>query len=322
MATRPPASALPLHRVNLTELRARIARARHMDLAALTDDQVFKRIGRITHGYMTMVQHLQTNMVFRARLNAGEAAFENASELWYPPAQYVRRGRFNRANETMFYVANRFHAAIFEMRPQAGQVYTVLVARRRAPYREIKLAHIGMERCLAEEVAVGAREHLLRTHANLQRALTTQGLAAKWFAIDDYLGDLATEECPPGDEDHMYKKTNALARLLSAIPGCDGIQYPSVSTRLGAVNLCLRPAAADELFQPSEAWMLRIEEHRDELPGIVNNDRGFFGIRFISRSERLEDDGQLRWRPVGDERNAEYIFNAPAYPVPGGWRVG
>lgn len=308
-------AAHPLTKVNYTDLQGRIARARGMDPAKLSDEEVFNRIARISDGYTTICQLLQTNMVFRARLNDGETPYATARELWYPPAEFVRRGRFNAAGETRLYVANRFHAALYEMRPQIGDVFTILVARRREPYRDIVLAHIGMERCLANEVAVGARAYLLRNNPLLQRMLNSHGVATKWFAIDDYLADIATEKVAAAQEHDAYKKTNALARILSRIPDTDGIQYPSVSTRLNAVNLCLYPEKADELFKPSEAWMLRVEGHVDELPNAEPNPAGFLGIRFLSRSEHIGPDGELHWRPVGDERHAEYIFGAPGYPT-------
>ncbi len=264
-------------------------------------------------GYATIQQHLQTNMVFRARRNNGEGPFERASELWYPPAHFVGRGRFNAARQPMFYVANRFRAAVFEMRPQVGDIFSVLAVQKRRPLEVIVCAHIGMERCLAPEVTIGAQGRLLRDHPTMRRLFAEKGFASRWLAIDRYLGDIATAECGPGDEGDFYKPTNALARVLGAIPGVDVLQYPSVAVGMKAINLCMTPTKADELFSPSEAWMLKIEEHQDKLEGVTAENGGYYAIRFIARSEPIGEHGRLYWRPVGNGLVPNYLFGNPLF---------
>ncbi len=305
----------PLLRVSLSDLRARISRARAMDLKSLTDDQVFGRMARLADGYMKRRDPLVANMVFRARRNETRKPFEHASELWYPPASVVERGRFNAAEQPVFYVANRFHAAIFEMRPAVGDLFTVLAVRRRNPTEIIRCISVGMSRCQAAEVAIGGR-HMHWDRLGLPHEKAPPGVEARWSAIDRYFGDIALATCPPGAEEWFYKPTNALSRLFGTIPDTDALQYPSVAVDLKAVNLRLTTEKADQLFAPGEAWMVEVVDHRDELPGLPPLASGYFQMRLVARTDTIGDDGAMRWAPfeAGDPI-PPYVDGNPRFPM-------
>ena len=306
----------PLLKVDLSELRARIARARAMDLRDLTDDQVFSRIARLADGYTKRRDTLITNMVFRARRHEHASPFSQASEVWHPPASVVKRGRFNAAGEPAFYVANRFHAAIFEMRPRLGDLFTVLAVHRRDPSGDIRCISVGMSRCQAPEVAVGGR-HMHWDQPHLPDQKLPAGVAARWSAIDNYLGDISLAICPPGAEEWFYKPTNALSRLFATIPGIEALQYPSVAVDLNAVNLRLTTEKADELFEPGEAGMVEVLDHRNDLPGLPPLASGYFQMRLVARTSKIGPNGLMQWRPFNpNDHIPPYVDGSPRFSTP------
>lgn len=288
----------PLLKVRLLDLRAKVDRARSMDLKALTDEQVFQRIARLCDGYTKRYDPLFTNLVFRARpQNKGEV-FQHVSEVWYPPAEKVSRGRFNAAGEPVLYVSNRPHAAIFEMRPKVGDRFTLLAIHRKDIGQRIQCISVGMSRCQAAEVAVGG------AHMNWDKLDMPPKLQARWKLIDQYLGDLSLHPCPDGEADGIYKATNAIARLFDGIPDVDALKYPSVAVDLGAVNFRLTTSKADELFKAGEAWMIEITDHQAEVKGLPPLQTGYFCTRIVARTSPIGPDGKLIWMPF---ENGDHI---------------
>lgn len=305
----------PLMRVSAADLRGRIARARSMDLTRLSDEQVFQRLARLADGYTKRQDQLQTNMLFRARRNESRQPFQHASELWHPPSSVVGRGRFNSAGEPVFYTSNRFHAAIFEMRPCVGDLFTVLAVHRRDFNHPITCISVGMSRCKAPEARVGGR-HLHWDSPFPPDVAPERGVKARWSAIDNYLGDICLAPCPPNEEDQIYKPTNAISRLFADIPGIDALQYPSVAVDLNAVNLRLTTQKADELFQPGEAWMVEVVDYQDEVPGLPPLASGYFQMHLLARTSMIDDSWMLNWKAFNKgDPVPPYLDGSPRYPL-------
>jgi hypothetical protein len=104
----------------------------------------------------------------------------------------------------------------------------------------------------------------LRTNRRFQGMLEDFGISRKWLAVDDYLSEMATTVFAPHEEQDKYKITNSIGRLLLQIPSVHGLNFPSVATGLVSLNLCLRPEIADRFFHPAEAWMIKIEEKKND----------------------------------------------------------
>src|SRR5215204_4079623 len=144
-----------LRKAGYADLLARLDRARRMNPAKLTHEQVNQRIGQIMDGYHTLVVPAQMSGLYRARKNVGDVPWQFASDLWYPPATAVRnRGRFNDPGSPVLYACNTATGAVFEIRPNVGDVITILIARAKSKVVELACAHIGLERSLAPELGV------------------------------------------------------------------------------------------------------------------------------------------------------------------------
>lgn len=287
-----------LQNISYGDLVARLSRARAMDVRTLATEAIDRRIGTIMDGYHTVVIKAQMNGLYRARKNITEQPYQRVSDLWYPPASVVQtRGRFNEPGTSMFYASNRATTAVYELRPRVGDLITLLVIRTKKPFVELDCAHIGLERSLAPELGPTQRGRMLRNNPRFQAMLKHYQISNKWLVVDEFLSDMATTLFPPNQEQDKYKITNAISRLLFRIPGVQALNYPSVATRLTGLNLCLPPQLADEHFVGSEAWMMRLEEQADQLPGL--NEQGpFYRTTFLRKSESIGPDGQIRWSGI------------------------
>ena len=289
-----------LARIPYGDLRARIARARRMDVARLSGEQVFQRIGRLMDGYTTFQLPILLNGVFRARKNPASSPFDNTRDLWYPPASAItRRGRFNEEGESVFYACNKANGAFFELHPAVGDTMTLVIARTRESFVELPCAHIGLERCLAPELRRTREAALPRSSRNFNGFLRAHGISNRWLRVDDFLSEMATGEFPPDLEEDKYKITNAISKILFGAPEVEALNYPSVATHLKCVNLCMKPEVADRYFVPAECWMVRIEEERDSLPGLEPSEgQTFYRTTFLRKSLSIGEDGSIEWSNV------------------------
>lgn len=288
----------PLRGISSLDLSRRLRRAREMDLHALSEDQVLQRMRRIFDAYATRPFTIRTKGVFRARINPPETTFINAHDLWYPPASKITRpGRFNAVGESVFYASARPHAAILEVRPKVGDTVTLLVAGAKSTYADFLCAHVGMHRCQDNPAATGANGLHPRSNGDFLAELVQHGVLSKWLKIDDYLTEIATMIVESGEDETIYKATQTISKVLGSIPGVESLNYPSIAAHLKCVNVCMKPAGADRHFRPSEAWMFRITDWQQSLPGAPEAATGYYQIEPLARSGRIADDWQIEWTP-------------------------
>jgi hypothetical protein len=143
-----------LNDISISDLRSRIRSLRAADLKRLSEDVAAYRIGQIVDQYLFQIRPLQLTGIYRARPNKPGEVFSSASQLWYPPAANITRpGRLNGIGQVRFYGANMPNTALLELRPEPGNIFTVLIARTRSGKVEtLNIAFIGLERALAPDV--------------------------------------------------------------------------------------------------------------------------------------------------------------------------
>jgi len=270
-----------------------------MNLGELSSESVTERIRRVMDGYATKTATICTNGVFRARVNPEPTKqFTNSSELWYPPSSAVLfDGRFNRSGQTKFYVCNHPWAALLEVQPNVGDRITLLVIKSKRRAAEITCTHVGLS-AGKERLDIKGTPHSanLADDPAFLNDLRTMGVEHKWHLIDEYLTQLAVALPVPNAAQDHYKATNAAADVLSAIRSQQALIYPSVATNLNSYNLAMNSWVADEFFLPFETWQLEVVSHRPTLPGALLARSGYFGVEVSARSERIEADGNIRWR--------------------------
>ncbi len=285
-----------LDNISIVDLRRRIRSLRKADLRTLSDTAASFRIRHVIDQYMFQVRHLQLTGIYRARLNRPGELFSTASQLWYPPIEAVLRpSRLNGIGQVRFYASSTPNTAVFELRPKTGHAFTVLLATTSSrQVVSLNVAFIGLERSLAPEVQHFTDKDSFRRSPTFRERLGS-GNYKKWLLIDDYLSEIFGAEVPDGEE-HLYKLTIALAKLLFEAPGVDAVSYPSVATSDHGINVCMNPAAADRVFAPLEAWVVEVGEKA------VHPQSGMplWRVQFIRTSQEIGPDGSITWRPPGE----------------------
>lgn len=314
--------AQSLDRISIHDLRERIRSLRNANFESLPDEAVASRIRRVMSGYAFQLRPLILSGVYRARLNEPGELFSHAQQLWYPPARCVTSpSRLNRANDVRFYAASTPNAAMLELRPLTGGLVTVVLAEtREAPAIELKnTIFLGIERSLAREVKRLKSADLFRTSAVFRKTMG-EGNYKKWRLIDDYFGDILTASVTSTNR-FLYKPTIALADVLFSWPNLEAIHYPSVESQGHGINFCALPDLADRLFQPVEAWMIKIEEQRYDAVTRQQLRR----IEFKRRSLPINDSGVITWLPEGEGIDESEILRFTQHrlkslnQMPSGW---
>lgn len=256
------------------------------------------RVARLADGYLTKCARVVTNGVFRARVNAGDEPFLAASELWYPPAEVVKQGRFNNINQPKFYVSDRPHGAVLEVRPKVGDFVTLMFAASFADHTEMDVVQIGLHNYAGERDT--PKSIALREDKAFLRQLELMKIADKWHKIDDVFADFCSRPASIENATALYKVTNAIGNLFDKIPAA-GLMFPSIETSHKAVNLCLATDMADRFFFPGEAWLLQIVDWREQLEGAPKSDTGYYQFKIKASSGPIPAGGKLTWlKDVGD----------------------
>jgi hypothetical protein len=291
-----------LNDISIFELRNKIASLKRADLSKLSESAVAHRIGHIIDQYPFQVRPLQLTGVYRARANKPGEIFTSASQLWYPPADKVLHpSRLNGPAQVRFYASNMPNTAILELRPQPGNIFTVLMATTRK-IETLNVAFIGLERSKAPEVQHFTEKDMFRSAPHFHNRLGAANYK-KWLLIDDYLSEIFGAPVSEGEE-YKYKPTIALASLLFTAPNLDAVNYPSVATSDHGINVCMLPDKADGLFVPLEAWMIQIEENALHPATGERLQR----VHFFQRSHVIGPDGAINWRPAGEAIDNEEIM--------------
>lgn len=192
---------------------------------------------------------------FRARLNlAGGQYFTNAKCLWAPPPEEVtKQGRCNDVGEAILYVSFSAQSAITEVRPQTGQLVTVM---HYTASRDVTALDLGcMERCLGpHDNITDLRQLTYKTMAE-RLGLTRTGFRNA-VVVRNWLVDEFTRIVPEGEE-FRYKLPIAITRYLFAVAKVDALLYPSIERVFHGVNAVLPIGRAQDLFHPKECFVVR-----------------------------------------------------------------
>ena len=278
-------------RLAFAALKAQIAALERIDTRTADMDALAMRLRRLFNGYACLTRMLDVPYAYRARKHETPAPFEHVSQLWYPRAEHIKHlGRVNRIGQPMFYISASHDTATLEMRPEVGELITILSLLPVDPSRRLHVMEIGM----AEKESLHARPRnvqlleetpygpsfLKRNHG------IKQNLTIRSFLATEFIRVVAR-----GNE-HEFKKTIVIGEFLSSSNRIDGLQYPSlagdISQWKGGANLALKPETADKFFKPSECWMIRVEAREPE-PGAA------FAVRCIGKAKKIDEDGRIHW---------------------------
>ena len=240
-------------------------------------------------GYSCLTRTISSTNAWRARKHINQAYFDNVRDIWYPRPEVIRTyGRLNRPGCPIMYAAASHHTAILELRPEVGDVFTVLQLRLTDQSKHPHVMELGVaERAsqfgtsssvrLLENTAVG--RHFVRGHKN------------KNVLIRSFLAREFTRVVNRGQE-HQFKLSIAISEILLDNPKIDGIEYPSMAGDIaafkGGENIALKPASADRLYTADTCWVSVVE-------GTVSSPPEGFLMRCVRRARSIKQDGAIVW---------------------------
>lgn len=245
--------------INLSrrEVKRRIQELRSLDLNrdGVTVDQLRSRLLVLLEHYACRTIFLEPHVkIFRARKkpeSKGEGLFANRKELWYPEPKYVKRlGRLNKIGQPLFYCASNSDTAIFEIRPDIGDIVTVLECETIAGASPFlisvdvyeQLARLGVK--LAGDVSL---DPLLELRKSVGREWHKNRMIEEFISAEFKKNVEDGHECE-------YKLSIAIAELLFSFgldaKGVDGIAFPSTRSGLIDINIALLPRAVDRMYRP------------------------------------------------------------------------
>ena len=284
-------------------IEERVLALKALDLAKVGQSQIHANIrSLLSIGYVSRLLEIDGTKLYRVRINTDDKPFENTRELWWPPAQCIKaRGRLNDVGESIFYSSDSEDTAVIEMRPNAGDVLTVLEVEFIDPTVRPLVTELGIHELTGKsnpnyggippEVDVKQKEFMRR-----------EGISETSPLLRAYLTDEFVKIVARGRE-YEYKTTIAIAHILVDEPAAvvsddrravtsiriDGLAYPSIaSDRLG-VNIALRTQAADSLCRPAACTVYRVQE----LSG------NHYVLGELMKSEFIEHGGTIGWQITG-----------------------
>jgi hypothetical protein len=272
---------------SLKSIKQEFSALKRCDLATHSIDDLAKRVDRFMQGYSCLTRKIDSEYCWRARKNETADKFDHVSKLWYKPAQLVTTlGRMNRLKRSIMYVAATWQIAFLEMRPQVGDIFTILELSLKDPTSTPHVMELGV----AEKQKEFGLPRTLRTLNETPNAKIHFGQknADKIQLIRSLLSSEFTKPVERGHEQE-FKLTIAIAENLLSSSQIDGIEYPCMAGHpkefRGAENLALKPESTDRLYKANKCWMIRVD--------------GFDGQNFLTKiivtSKGIESDGRIFW---------------------------
>lgn len=284
----------PLSHRSLQTIHAQIERLEAIDLRAVSINELKPLIKELVKGFPIIKATFPLKTTYRARkadqsdlVQASQNLFSNVSQLWYPPKEYITKlGRLNKIGEQIFYCCNNLDTALIEVRPEVGDVVTILECQLREDHVPIAMLW-------------GMFEYAYRNHpggdlANLRsKFLTKKEDEDKYLVIHSFLEKKFTQLVEPGHE-HNYKITVAIAEWLMGDefidigeqrPPADGISYESIAWYQGS-NLALKPDAADRLYEAISAQVFYVTQKTSPME---------LQAQLLTQSNSIESDGTIKW---------------------------
>jgi hypothetical protein len=209
----------------------------------------------------------------------------NVSELLNPPSNFIKQyGRCNKVEESLFYCSNCYTTSILEVKPQKGDIVTVLaveVTLNRNINNFLPLFSFG---------GAKTREELLQNfvHSGDER------IQKKLDKIEQAFNEIFVQEVGPGEE-WKYKKSVALTQAAFRIYPKQpiGVAYPSKASRLYGLNFAIHPKCFERL-EPKAFKAFKLE---------ITNKRNDFDLeaKFIEVAKEIDSAGNFVFHQVSSE---------------------
>jgi hypothetical protein len=274
-----------LTQISLNQIHDQIKELESLDRQSITIDELKHKISRLMKGHTVRPRKIVAKNIFRARKTPQNRLFNKVNELWYPPTHLTTRyGRCNNINTTIFYCSDRESTAILELRPDIGDYLTILKCRLKDSNNLPYVQELGLPEFTAKyNPQLGGT--ILENSALGKAYWQNQENEVKNLAIRSFLVKEFIQNVVAGNED-QYKISVAISEILMSNDAFDGICYPSIATQHQGTNLALKPTSADRLYQPSDCWVILVEEEIAPLD---------YEVRRINKTRSIKPNGVIEW---------------------------
>lgn len=253
-------------------------------------------LGEILDYYEPVNYHLAYGSgLWRARPCKDETGFGSFPKMHYPPVNCSKAGRANDSNSPLLYTSLTQLTALREVQVRPGDLVQVMAYKmdRRDPIRSFTLGEFA-------SIHLGGRSNFPdagrdQLNSILHRLKFEPGLS--FVFMDAFLAAVMIDK-----REHAsgYVHSRVLARLIfQKYPSLEAIHYPSVA-REGAMNIAIKPAAADRALKFLGTSVLLIEK---------TFDFGLCRFRVVKSATELADDGCFVWGAGRDSSRGASITN-------------
>lgn len=240
--------------------------------------EVQQQLDRFYHAYSIQTANLGNCLIYRVRVCNGDQPHFAASDIWIPPAERLKSvARANDIGQRIFYGAFDPYTAIKEARVPEGEFFTMGVY------------HLHAKEDFHMTSVVIHTPPKPNSWRNIQQKLAHE---LSVFVVSEF-----TKPVQPG-QDHLYKKSCAIAQTLLGLPKKDSLLYPSIQDA-DMINIALpEPVASERLTLKSvfhcqlrsEAYVLRESspiEGQPELIEVINQSPRGYRFNLIGEPMRF-----------------------------------
>lgn len=258
--------------MTILELEERIQEFEELDINC-SIEEIKLVLNKVMLGYKCLTRVMDSSYAFRARINPNGENFREVSELWYPPKEKVKtQGRLNKAGESIFYISASSDIATLEIRPEIGDVITILGVKLKDFSKKPHVMELGLAET-ASQYGINNDIHLIE-NTNLKETFKDDEQIKKNLIIRGFLMRNFTKIVSIGQEKE-FSKSIAIAEILMESEKIHGILYPSIagdgSRKGGGMNMAIKTKYTDELFMSDHVWTAVVEEKYEKYGYVMRH---------------------------------------------------
>lgn len=252
-------------------------------MKCVTDKQTVIRLLEETLECYSIVnfEFNKIKLFWRGQKCASSEGFKNISRAGYPPKNLTRNNRMNEEGEPILYTCVNKYTVFEEIGAEAGD-FIHLAGYELKQGAELSAAMIGLiVQCQRSGKSALSNEFNM---AMVQLMNSMRPDIGKSFVFTDAL--MASILSDKNAKNSDYIRSRTLAKMVfQKLPRVESIFYPSVIHE-GALNLAVKPKAADSKFFNKMNFVLRITRKYDY---------GFYDFEICRKSGSHNEDGTIVW---------------------------
>lgn len=243
------------NKLKTSDITSRYIRWKKLMEDGASIDEMKKAVFHLITGCYFQTIKCNSGSFFRARKNNGNALFNNVSDLWYPPKEFIKEmGRANRVGQSMMYIGQDGRTTLFEMRLKNDDCVTVGVFLLKE-FQSLNLQYLVSLENLnnpALKPIISARHSGMKTAGYSTQGMKNVNLIHKILSEEFRRTDIEAYKNP-------YTLSAAVAETLLSYENADGLMYPSIQYQ-NDFNIVLHPKSAERTLALSKCDYLKVCE--------------------------------------------------------------